>query len=736
MKTARRPFRFRGLPALALALGLMAFPAPAFDRLDVTVTPRRPEPGETVVVSIPAPKDGGEVRAALLRPSQGRTPLPLQVSEAKSGDRTYEAAIAIGAGDPEGLYAVHVWTGDEKAPKALGKGWFLRGRLIADYPIMSLVDPQRPGADIRAYCEDFRGLGGNLLVVHALIDSKRAYYPSEIARSDVLRGSPGDRVEAFLREADRLGFACLLSVSWDMTHNVDYATAPAEIRLITEELWALYGHHPSLAGFYSYQEGSGTYLVPYLREFCGRIKALHPNLLTACAPYVDDPLLSGYLSMLKPLDMIIYQGMTMASFRPDNVKRYPLRRVRDFCGVGIGAKWIQDKIAITHTELFGYLENRVSKEHNTTSFENILGQVLSAATAAGSDGISFFTYHANVHDAGRKPGNAKDIARARQAVVDGLKAYDLIWEKVARRPSPVAFYYPYEDWAVERWTGSYLPAIDAFRALGVAAGFLPFAPAITESLYPFYPYRPNGTALRRFLGEKITLVLPDVSGFHTADSELVKRFLDQGGAVVAFGPRLPMGNTYDRDGLLGAAEGAQVPRKEIVVRRPAGGRVKGGARYVLRGDRAWAGWKAGSAKVVAEFEDGTAAVFTNRVGKGFVASFAVDAATAAREVPDVVRDVLDAAEAVTGGARPVDVLGATENVDLASCFVPGGVRAAVVNHAAGPLDVVIVPIGAKAGRGGAWTDLATGASRPGRAADGALAVTVPPRGFICWEYRR
>ena len=62
----------------------------------------------------------------------------------------------------------------------------------------------------------------------------------------------------------------------------------------------------------------------------------------------------------------------MASFRPDNVKRFPLRRVRDLCGVGIGGKWLQDKIAITHTELFGYLENRVSTDHNTTTYENIL----------------------------------------------------------------------------------------------------------------------------------------------------------------------------------------------------------------------------------------------------------------------------------------------------------------------------------------------------------------------------
>ena len=716
---------------LILAFCLSCLPGLGADRIDLTVAPRRPEPGDKVVIRVRAPAGGGEVRAVLLRPTAGPAPLALKASGA--GDGSLEASLVLGAGDPEGLYAVHAWTGGEKAPRAVGKGWFLRGRIILDYPILSLVDAKRPEADIGSYMEDFHGLGGNFLIVHVLMDTKRAYYPSRIARNDVAPGSPGDLVETFLRHADRMGFPCLLSVSWDMTHNKDYATAPAEIGAVTDELWALYGHHPSLAGFYSYQEGSGTYLVPYLREFCGHVKALNPNLLTSCAPYVDDPLLAGYLGMLDPLDMIIYQGMTMASFRPDNVKRYPLRRVRDFCGIGIGGKWLQDKIAITHTELFGYLENRVSKEHATTTYENILPQVLSAATAAGSDGVGFFTYHANVHDAGREPSNAKDIARARQAVVDGLKAYNIIWEKTARDPNPVAFYYPYEDWVIERWTGSYVPAIDAFRRLGVAADFVPFSPAANESLYPFYPYRPNEEALARLLERKIALVLPDVSGFHTTDSEFIQAFLERGGAVLAFGPRLPMGNTYDRDKLLGACEGTKVPRKEIVVGKPAGNRTKVGARLGLREGQSWAGWRAGKAKVVAEFEDGAAAVFMNRVGKGVIASFATDAATAARDFPDLVRDVLDAALAVTGGRRPVDVLGTTENVDLASCAIPGGVRAAVVNHGAGPIDVVIVPLGLK--KAGTWTDLVSGVRRPGRASDGGLAVSVAARGYVCWEYK-
>jgi hypothetical protein len=197
-------------------------------------------------------------------------------------------------------------------------------------------------------------------------------------------------------------------------------------------------------------------------------------------------------------------------------------------------------------ELFGYLENRISKVHNTTTYANILPQILSAATAAGSDGISFFTYHANIHDPGRKP--SKDIDRAREAVVDGIAAFDRIWQNVSREPSPLAFYYPYEDWVIERWTTSYLPAIDAFRVLG-------------------------------------------------------------------------------------AAEGTKVPRREVVVRNAAGNRIRVGARFGLQAGREWTGWK---------------------------------------------------------------------------------------------------PLGAKVGL---WTDLVTGAIKPGRASDGGLAVAVPSRGYVCWEFK-
>jgi len=64
--------------------------------------------------------------------------------------------------------------------------------------------------------------------------------------------------------------------------------------------------------------------------------------------------------------------------------------------------------------------------------------------------------------------------------------------------------------------------------------------------------------------------------FFSTDSEFVQIFIERGEAVLAFGPQLPMGNTYDRDRLLGAAESTKVPRREIVVKNAKGGRVRAG----------------------------------------------------------------------------------------------------------------------------------------------------------------
>ena len=112
---------------------------------------------------------------------------------------------------------------------------------------------------------------------------------------------------------------------------------------------------------------------------------------------MDDPLLAGYLSTVEELDMLFYQTGVMASYRTDNRKKYPFRRVKDFCSLAAGAKRLQNKISINHVELFGYLENRLTPNTAATSYENIYRQILSAATVTDADGISFFTYQAHVY---------------------------------------------------------------------------------------------------------------------------------------------------------------------------------------------------------------------------------------------------------------------------------------------------------------------------------------------------
>ena len=715
-----------------LLLGDAAVPAFSAPKgLEIRIAPRRPAAGDSVRVEIRLPaggRAGAELKAVLLVPSQGRLPLNLRAVSGQPG--SYRAEWKATPNGPEGLYAVQAWTGDEENPSALGKGSFLFGKIIADYPILSAVESSNPTGDIRAYLEEFRAIGGNFLILHVLIDSTKAFYPSAIARTDAKPGTSNDLVETFLALSDEMGFPSLLSVSWDMTHPSSYADYPAQIKAIAAELFALYGHHPSVAGFYSYQEGSGTYLVPYLREFCARVKSLNSGLLTGCAPYVDDPLLSGYLGALDDLDIIVYQGMVMASYRPDNVKKYPLRRVKDFCGVGIGGKWLQDKIAITHMELFGYGENRISDKHNTTSAANIYQQILSAAAAAGSDGISFFTYHFNIHQfAGKFP----EIARSRAAVRDGLRAFNLIWDKISRTPNRLAVYYPYSDWVIERWTSSYLPALDAFRKLGVPIDFLPFEPAANESLYPFYPYHQNEEVLARLAAAGTVLVLPDVSGFHATDSDFIKSFVARGGCLVAFGPQIPGGNTYNRDELFGGIQIPPAPHNVVVIRDTPGPRTKNDSRYPLDG-RDYPSWKPAKAKTVAAFEDGSAAVWMNPYGKGSVAAFAVDAATAAEQIPDLVRDVLDDAFQKSGGGRPVDVLGLNENVDLAVAGFPGGFRVAVINHNPVPRKVTFRPL-RKLKTGGIWLDLIAQKSLAALENRAGLARIIPARSFLCLEFR-
>jgi len=719
---------------LALAPSI-AHSAPEITAIDVSLNRTRPQHGETVEVTVRALQgdapSSGPIHALLLQPSKGTMELVLQEVSGSRG--RYRAEIPLGLQAPEGMYVIHVWTGEAVNPAAVGKATFLLGRVVADFFIANYLDETQPVQDLENYLQEFRQVGGHFLIAHNLITPTKVYYPSKIAQTDVVRGSAGDVVEMVLSRADKYGYAVLLSVSWDMTRQSHYKTRMAEIKGITDELYALYKNHPSLAGFYSYQEGSGTYFVPYVREFSGHVKNIHRNLLTACAPHLDDPLLAGYLSTVEELDILIYQTGVMASYRTDNRKKYPFRRVKDFCSLAAGAKRLQNKISINHVELFGYLENRLNRETAATSYENIYRQILSAATVTDADGISFFTYHAHIHVPLKK---YDEVKRSRAAVAEGLKAFNLITARVSRQRNPLTVYFPYSDWIIERWPNYFLPALDAFRVLGLPVDVLPYAPSLEESVYPYYPFHMNKDVLDRLLKEPTVLVLPNVSGFQQTDSDLIKGFVEQGGVVVAFGPEIPMGRSYERRELFGADEaGGMTKHAAVVLKDAVGERVKPGSRFALK-ETELPAWKINKARVIATFEDKSAAIIANRFGKGIVVSFFPDAWTAARHMPDLVRDVIDYALSSTGRESIVDIVGANESMDLAVGKTPRGFSVALVNHNSSKVDVTLRPTKSQAGRVGGWVDLVLGNKIDTAASDRSVKLTIQGNGFRALEFRR
>ena len=699
--------------------------APSADIINVSFNNSKPKPGDKVEVRVELGKSDS-VRAVLHVPTVGAQSLSLESVSDRPG--IYRAEVLLSSNNPEGIYVVHAWTGEQSRPTAVGKGTFLLGRIINDFFIASYVDSARPAEDIDQYLKEFRRIGGNTLIAHNLISTTKAFYPSKMAKTDVKSGSSDDLVELILSRADRDGLVVLLSVSWDMTKQSPFKDRMKEIKSVAAELYDLYKHHPSLAGFYSYQEGSGTYYVPYVREFCQFIKTLGPNLLTACAPHVDDPLLAGYLSTVEELDIIIYQAGVMASYRTDNRKKYPFRRVKDFCALGAGAKLLQNKISINHVELFGYLENRLNPETTATSYANIYSQILSAATVTNADGISFFTYHAHVHDALKKqPG----VERSRAAVADGVKAFDVITSQISSARNPLAVYFPYSDWIIERWPNHFLPALDAFRVLGIPVDVLPYAPPLNESVYPYYPFHMNQEVLSRLLREKTVLVLPNVSGFQQTDSDLIKSLVEEGGVIVAFGPEIPMGRSYERRDLFGVEEGKGTSRhSEVVVRDSIGERVSGGSRFSL-GQLELPSWiTTNGARTLAAFGDGSPATTINKYGRGSVITILPDASTAAHQMPDLVRDVLDYAVSLRSGSPVVDILGVNENSDVAVARTATGFRVSVVNHDPKEINATLR---AKSAGASLWVDLV---SKRELGLDGSLKVKVPAGGFRAVEFRR
>jgi hypothetical protein len=738
-KTMRRPSTILGAGILGLlfvsptacrkdASSAAAEPVPL--SVEVTLDTRRPKPGESVKASVWV-RDGtpGESvpSATLFVPGRGAAALSLQPSGREI--RLFEAEIPIAAEAPPGIY---VLTARVEGPnsRAVGKASFLVGKVIGDFTIVSAIPESGGRADTDAYLARFRDAGGNFVILHDIIN-KKAWYPSKVCGLAASAGSEDDRLGPALDAADRLGLSCLITVVWDMTRRMPYAEYPASMKAVMTELWDLYGGHPSLAGFYDYQEGSGTYYAGHVREFADGVKALNKGLLAGCAPYLDDPLLAGYLAAIESLDVIIYQGAYEASWRPDNRKLFPVRRTRDFAALSAGAALQKGKISLSHVELFGYLEKRLAGKYLAAPAD-AFDQIASAAACYGPDGLTTFTYHYNVHLMGKTVAEAAGLEAA---VKRGFAAYRTLAPAIASDSSHIALYVPYSDWWAGLWAEAFEPALDAFRRMGIAADIVPFVPPKGEEILPFYPFHLNEEQLDFLLARRYVLVLPDVAGMQDTDSVLLKAFVERGGTAILFGPRIPYGDGFDRTALTGGVEAPARRHTRIEIRKPLYVRVARAAAAVAPKIPV-SGWKPGAGQAAAVFEDGTAAVLVNEYGKGQVITIPMSASEFVSALPNFSRDIVDYALGRAGLKRPFDVAGAREDMDFAMSDDGDALRFAAANSGNRAAELVLAPGDLSPEGSFTVTDLISGKSRTAQGRDLLrFNVKVPPHDFVALEIK-
>jgi hypothetical protein len=320
------------------------------------------------------------------------------------------------------------------------------------------------------------------------------------------------------------------------------------------------------------------------------------------------------------------------------------------------------------------------------------------------------------------------VQRSRQAVADGLDVFARTQRALGAHRNPLAMYFPYSDWIVERWATSFVPALDGFRRAGIPVDILPYAPPADEAVYPYFPFHMNPSVLERLLATRRVLVLPDVSGFQQTDSDLIDAFVKRGGIVIAFGPQIPMGRTFDRDKLFGGHETRGSTTRELRVPSQFGRRTKAGTSCTLPGPESSA-WTATDARVLAIFDDGSPAVLANDHGSGLAIAILPSAADLAG-CSALMRDVLEYALTRAGWSMLADIDGLSDASDVAITPTAEGFSVAIVNHEASVRRVEIRALD----RSGAWFDAVTG--RPlTPASDGTLAVDVPARGTSSLELR-
>ncbi len=219
------------------------------------------------------------------------------------------------------------------------------------------------------------------------------------------------------------------------------------------------------------------------------------------------------------------------------------------------------------------------------------------------------------------------------------------------------------------------------------------------------------------------------------DSLMLKAFVERGGTVLLFGPRIPFGDGFDRDALVGGKERRAARHERVEIREPLFVRAGRGARF-SPGPQARVSWDTTTARSAAAFEDGSAAVLVNSVGRGAVISVPFSLAEASVALPGLVRDILDFALARHDLKRPFDIDGVDGDMDVTVATGDGERAAVVMNYGSKPVEIAISLRDPDPGRSCAVTDLRTGArsTLPGKGLS-PWRTTVPGHGFIAVRFK-
>jgi hypothetical protein len=179
------------------------------------------------------------------------------------------------------------------------------------------------------------------------------------------------------------------------------------------------------------------------------------------------------------------------------------------------------------------------------------------------------------------------------------------------------------------------------------------------------------------------------------DSEMLEAFVRTGGVVIAFGPRIPYGDRFDRTRLWGAEEITPIQARskfgQLSVVRSPGPRTKRGDVFRF-GLIVSTSWHPSTSDRIANFVDGSAAIFANRChrGKTYVVTFSVG--DAVEIFPELLRDLLDEALQTYDVKRPFDVYGMKDNMDVAMGGRDGSCFIMLANYGSDPISLKIKPL--------------------------------------------